>query len=183
MLEASQENQLELFDVTSGAVPPPHRGMWGRLSLHLRYDQCVLVGIAGLIGLTIVFACGVERGKQLARTERPLLAHQEAVAPQAGKTTPARSATSVAAPTVPKAKEPVRRAAKSRYAVQVVTFSRPQLAKQELERLRAKGEPAFLIIREGRTSVYVGPFPSKGHAAEKLALLKSRYQDCFVKTL
>jgi cell division septation protein DedD len=97
--------------------------------------------------------------------------------------------------TTPKVKAPRKLAAtppaatrqaqegKSRYAVQVVTYSRPQSAKQELERLKARGERAFLVIREGRTIVYVGPFLSKVNASDKVAVLKAHYHDCFVKTL
>lgn len=71
----------------------------------------------------------------------------------------------------------------SRYAVQLASYSQPQLAKRALAQLQAKGERAFLIMREGRTIVYVGPFPSKGHASEKVADLKVHYQDCFVRSL
>ncbi len=43
------------------------------MSLHLRYDQLILVGVAGVIGVTVVFAFGVERGKQLARAEQSVV--------------------------------------------------------------------------------------------------------------
>ncbi|MBI2495704.1 MAG: SPOR domain-containing protein [Candidatus Omnitrophica bacterium] len=177
----------------------------GRFLLHARYDQLVLAGIGSLIGLTVVFACGVERGKQFARAEQALLSHQERTAPPpsmtgAGKppvanqplpavppaVTGAQKSVPVPAstPQAPKAKEPRQPAfGKSRYAVQVVTYSRPGLAKQEVQRLKKRGETACPVMREGRTSVYVGPFPSKRHADRKLTKLKSRYQDCFIRTL
>ncbi len=91
-----------------------------------------------------------------------------------------------------KTKAPVKVAAKSqraapgsasRYAIQVVTYSRPQLAKKELDRLRAKGERAFLVMRDGRTTLYVGPFPSRDNASSKLTMLKPRYHDCFLRVL
>lgn len=87
--------------------------------------------------------------------------------------------------TAPKAPMPSLKKAptRSRYAVQVRTYQQPQLARMELERLKAKGESAFIVIREGRTSVYVGPFPSKADASKKLAMLKTRYEDCFVRSL
>ena len=72
----NRESQLELFDVQRQSAPRPSREAVGRLLIHLRYDQCVLAGMAGLIGLTMIFACGVERGKQLVRSERVLLARQ-----------------------------------------------------------------------------------------------------------
>lgn len=188
MTPGKAENQLELFEGAAPSVRPPHRETLGRFLLHARYDQLVLAGIAGLIGVTVVFACGVERGKQLARTERALLTHEAshvapAVSPVKGRE-PASGPAPSLTPLTPKGTPPSKPGvAKSRYAVQVVTYSRPHLAKQELQKLKAKGEPAFLMIRQGRTSVYVGPFPTKGNAQEKVARLKTRYQDCFVKSL
>ena len=203
----SEENQLELFDLKSSSAPQSSREV-GKCCLRLRYDQLVLSCMAGLIGVTVVFALGVERGKRLARSEAILLAKQEPPMPvpansagssDATATVPSAPMTSVspAIPTdgsapvssaVPPAtttkKTPTKTAqTKSRYAVQVVTYSRPQLAKQELDRLRAKGEQAFLVIRDSRATVYVGPFPSKINASEKLVSLRTSYRDCFIKTL
>ena len=224
-MPVKSESQLELFKGEAPSARPPHRETLGRFLVQARYDQLVLVGIAGLIGVTVVFASGVERGKQLARTERALLTREPRIPtsprsnllergshtglpvvrgepPTASTTSVVGTEPSVASqvvpkggksaggavpsltPPAPKRKPPSKPAlAKSRYAVQVVTYSRPLLAKQELQRLQAKGEPAFLVMREGRTSVYVGPFPTKGNAQEKVARLKARYQDCFVKSL
>jgi cell division septation protein DedD len=192
---AGNENQLEFFDVTRQPAPRPHRESLGRVWLQLRYDQLLLGTMAGVIGLTIVFACGVERGKQLVRASaKPKVIVVEAPeqpAPQAAITAP--PATEVPVPSftpalkpaaTPVKKEPAKaKTGRSRYAVQVSTFSKPQMAKQEMDRLRANGEPAFLVIREGRTMVYVGPFPSKDNAAAKSTNLRSKYSDCFVKTL
>lgn len=200
-----QGKQLELFELTHQSAPRPHhRDTLGRVLLQLRHDQLVLVTMAGVIGLTIIFASGVERGKQLVRTERAILARQqtapstpqtqEAVAAVDRGESPARqvsTATPVpvtAAPmTAPAQKKKVPAkipGGKSRYAVQVVTFSQPKSAKKEMDQLRAGGEPAFLAIRDGgRTIVYVGPFPSKDNAVEKVSTLKTKYRDCFVKTL
>lgn len=227
---SDREHQLELFDLARRAGGLPHRAPLGRLILHLRHDQAVLAGIAGLIGLTVVFACGVERGKQLARYERVLLAREPAGTPArtqepsaARQSAPARDATiapqpeesqkpapakkmkvptklavgprtkgvGVGAGDTPASKpspaavaaKPPSKAGVSRYAIQVIAYSRMPQARQELERLRAAGERAFLVMRDGRTIVFVGPFPSKGNAVEKLTSLKVRYQDCFVKTL
>ena len=201
----STENQLELFDVVGRPGRLSRQETVGRFLLHARYDQIVLAGIASLIGLTVVFACGVERGKQLATAEQTLPAQQEFAPPHPSVTKmgklpvmnqplpampPAVAGEQKAVPVpastlqAPKTKEPGKPAvSKSRYAVQVVTYSRPLLAKHELQRLKGRGEAAFLVMREGRTSVYVGPFPTKLNADRKLTKLKSWYQDCFVRTL
>lgn len=228
MAAVTPEGQLELFDLAHQPAPRARPEHAGRFLLQLRDDQLVLSSIGGLLVLTVIFACGVERGKQLVRSERPVLAGQPPVsvpvrtriavkpsAPeQATSVAPAstkrETAEQVDAPAkksapppalTPKVKKPsklasgtakpsgtrenttARQAGKSRYAIQVVTFSRPNLAKQELDRLQARGERAFLVMRDGRTRVYVGPFPSKDNASQKLTSLRGRYQDCFLRTL
>ncbi|MBI4342508.1 MAG: SPOR domain-containing protein [Candidatus Omnitrophica bacterium] len=219
MTFGNRESQLELFDVTHHAAPRPvSPHAVGRVFLHLRHDQLILTGMAGLIGLTVIFACGVERGKQLVRSERIVLARQgpsaepsksqgskasssatPTLSEEPGSASAGASAKPKTAPaptgTPSKVKAPKRLAGSpaaapkpsagsaSRYAVQVVTFSRLQLAKRELDRLRARGERAFLVMRDGRTMVYVGPFPSKTNATQKVTSLRTRYQDCFVRTL
>ena len=184
--------QLELFELSEQRPRlRPERFEWVRL--HLRYDQLIIIGIGSLIGCTMVFAVGVERGKQLARSERVLLAHQEPVPPSASPSTPSRVTTKPAPPSTEEASEPLKAPAKpapaqkvptkSRYAVQVVTYTRAQLARMELERLQRGGETAFLVMRDGRTILYVGPFHLKADASEKLVTLKTKYRDCFIKTL
>ena len=202
------ENQLELFDLANQPSARMRRSSLGRFFVHLRYDQAILLGIGTLLGLTVIFACGVERGKRLVRSEQFQVARQvqpaanppiaeasrqqpavKLAVPRLDAAMPAKEQGAAPSPASPKAaKQKVKVAdkpalSKSRYAVQVVTFARPQLAKMELDRLRTTGEPAFIVIREGRTVVYVGPFPSKEYASDKLASLKSKYQGCFIKTL
>lgn len=188
--------QLELFELQPGAPPRIRRETLGRIQVHLRHDQAMLSAIAGVLVMTVVFACGVERGKTLVRAERLLAVRQQRASPEPApvrETAPAAAPATVEPATrapavVPKPKPVTKVAAEptpsgSRYAVQVVTFSRPQRAKQEMDRLRARGERAFLVMRDGRTIVYVGPFPSKGNARQKLSALKTQYSDCFVRTL
>ncbi len=213
MAARGSERQLEFFEATR-ATHHPSAGSGRGVFLHLRHDQALLSSIIGLIGLTVIFACGVERGKQLARTERMILARSPqamteppaaSAEPQAGETgTPSepstktekadqklapapsggpqmKRATKLASASTSSATPPAGRG--GRFAVQVVTYSRTRLARQELERLRAEGERAFLVIKGDRTVVYVGPFPSRGLASQKQLTLRTRYQDCFIKTL
>ena len=70
-------HQLELFDLSGHPTTRPRQPSLGRLVLQIRQDQAVVASIAGLVGLTVVFALGVERGKQLVRSERVLLARQQ----------------------------------------------------------------------------------------------------------
>ena len=198
-------HQLELFDLSGHPTTRPRQPSLGRLVLQIRQDQVVVAGIAGLVGLTVVFALGVERGKQLVRSERVLLARQQQPQPLdtpaptsralsetgAVKTLmPSANATKsapVSTPSSVKSTAPKKLVAAtpgaSRYAIQVVSYRRPLLAKREMERLHANGERAFLVSRNGLIVLCVGPFPSKDNAKEKLVQLKDRYQGCFLKTL
>jgi cell division protein FtsN len=223
MAPTEHGGQLELFELTHQPAPRPHRESLRRFFISVRYDQLLLTGVGGLLALTVVFACGVERGKQLVRTERAILARAQSPTITRGPTVTAAepSPSDPSGPTgaVPKvegkpkggssqpksapvpstkAKAPVKLASdrarnnpkpkaeqgsKSRYAIQIVTYSQPRLAKKELDRLLARGERAFLVIRNGRTTLYVGPFPSRDNASNKLTTLKPTYQDCFLRAL
>lgn len=187
--------QLEFFDLANAPTRrPPRYHSIGSLALRLRHDQLIVAAIGGLISLTVVFAAGVERGKALVRSEQHALVVKErqalpppapAVAPgktQAPSQPPSQPAS---APALQKAKAaPAKLAAtSSSFAVQVLTAKQLPRAKAELSRLQSRGEKAFLVMREGQTRVFVGPFPSKANALEKVTQLKPRYEDCFVRTL
>ncbi len=204
MMDGSPGGQLELFEVRRQAAPRQRISL-GRSVVEVRHDQLLLLGIGCLLGLTTVFALGVERGRRLVRSERRLL---EADAARPAPETKARAASGAAprpaavepaaAPAAQQAVEtppaaPVKVApspapktpagGRGRYAVQVVSYRQVRLAHAEMERLQTRGERAFLVSRGDYFVVYVGPFPSTDVAREKLAALKARYQDCFVKTL
>src|SRR3990167_5394875 len=112
MTVRSPDGQLELFDLSGQPTAKPRHTTLGRLVLQIRQDQLMVAGIAGLVGLTVVFALGVERGKQLVRSERVLLARQQAPKPQVVAPVPSSAKTtkpSVAAPATPvKPKTPVK---------------------------------------------------------------------------
>jgi len=208
MSPSQPQGQLELFDLAHQPQAKPRSPSLGRFLVTLRYDQAVLCGIAGLIGFTVIFACGVERGKQLSRTERALLTREELARPAAAPTmvvaapvsessapkkaaSPAPAATKSVPAIVPsttsvKKKEPSKLAATNasrRYVVQAAAYRRAPLAKRELDRLLSSGERAFLVMKNGYTTVYLGPFPSKTYASEKLTTIRQRYQGCFIRTL
>lgn len=187
------ESQLELFHVPTERPRRRPHSMIGMTSWQIRQDHFMLLGIASLVGVSVVFALGVERGKRLARAERPLLIHSlgassvrpaptsaapESLSAPAGLL-PSRPAPSSARRPAsgPERKEP------SRYAIQVVTYSRPALAQRELQRLQQRGERAFLVVKQGRVVLFVGPFPTKENASAKLTSLRQRYQDCFIRSL
>ena len=188
--------QLELF-----ATALPHasirRGALPIGSLHIRADHAMLLTIAGLIAVTVVFAAGVERGKQVARAERPLLNSKTSStqltpsrAPTPSHGASERPASSGAvSPATPSPKSTPRKAGKTTvaggpgYAIQVVSYRKPDLARRELQRLQQRGEPAFLVMKQGLTVLCVGPFFSKATASTKLTGLKRQYEDCFIRSL
>ena len=158
------DTQLELFE--SPPQAPDRRGVRAPVrSVSLRPDHAVLLMIIGLIGSAVVFAAGVERGKRLVRTERLLLSPHE----------PGLSRTPVATP-----KAVVSR---PRFAIQVASYSQPKFAQQALQRLQQQGEQAFVVNKQDRMVVLIGPFSTKGQASARLTDLRRRYQDCFVRTL
>lgn len=196
--------QLELFELPPQA--PAQRSMTSLGSLHLRADHAVLTLIVGLIGFSVVFALGVERGKQLVQAERPLWDSRASVshdAPPAqaspdgkvrssttsGSSTSASDQAPTATPRAVPATEKGRVAPtktvtnKSRFAIQVVSYTQLKLAQRELDRLKRRGEQAFLVTTQERVALLVGPFPTKTNASVKLARLRSQYQDCFIRNL
>ena len=206
------ETQLEWFDLPRHASPRRGARILAQ-PLRMRPDHAVLGLILLLIGTSVVFAVGVERGKHFARTEpgvfEPSVSASQRQASAAGPgealaTRPPTggkgSAATSSAPTredlqrpgssapniVPKQPSPKPGKTivpKSRFAVQVVSYRQIKLAQRELQRLQQRGETAFLVSSPGRTMLLVGPFVNKERASAKLASLKRLYQDCFVRTL
>ena len=196
------EAQLQLFEMPAAGRIRRTMAPVGRLEL--RHDHVILLGILGLIGIAAIFACGVERGKQLARVERMLIvpssASSAASSSASSTSSTERSLDRAGSPaaSTPDTERAGRSAPKpvgvprgqkrlasptTRFAIQVVSYSKPELAVRELKRLQAHGEAAFLLTQERRAVLLVGPFPSRQHAAKRLSTLKQRYQDCFVRNL
>ena len=192
------DEQLELFELTH-KTKPSTRNVGSLERVQLRPDQAVLLTMVGLIGVAVVFALGIERGKQLVRSERLLeIPKATPSGVTSGSQTPSPraetpSATPQDAPTSPSDRKAAPQqtpkgpsktvASRLRFAIQVVSYSQPKLAQQELQRLKARGEPAFLMMKQGRAVLFVGPFPTKANASARLSSLKRRYQDCFVRSL
>ena len=183
------DEQLQLFDVPAH---PAHRrrGFTSVGQATLRHDHAVLLAMTALIIASVVFAFGVERGKRLARTEQSASMAEALPAPE-----PVTNSQPVAAPMAPAVKpvpsKPAKLAPKasklaskeSNFAVQVVSYSQARFAQQELQQLQRQGEKAFLMQQQGRTTLLIGPFPTKAHAVDKLLTLRQRYQGCFIRAL
>ena len=102
-----QSEQLQLFEATN--VAPRRLKPMSRMSL--RCDHAVLLMIGGLIACSAVFALGIERGKQLARAEQPLLdsharLRSELSTPEASPTSQAASASPIARQKLQRQAEP-----------------------------------------------------------------------------
>ena len=140
--------QLYLFKVPAERAAQPEPLRIGALSL--RPDHVLLSLMFGLIGLSVIFALGVERGRQVAQVEPPLFVPRDSGAREAEmKAKASTSSVEAEAPSIrretapspvvapkPQApKTPVKVAAaggSSQFAIQVVTYSQPTLAQQEL---------------------------------------------------
>ena len=172
------DEQLQLFNVP--AHPAHRRG--GCTSLGqatLRHDHAVLLVMTALIIASVVFAFGVERGKRLVRAEQPAFVAEALPAPE-----PVTSSAPVSSKPAKLAPKTSKLAFKeSNFAVQVVSYNQAKFAQQELQQLQRQGEKAFLLQQQGRTTLLIGPFPTKAHAVDKLSTLRQRYQGCFIRTL
>ena len=198
----SDSQQLNLFELPAQPAPAP-RGIGRIRHMQLRSDHAVLLLILGLVGVSVIFAVGIERGKRFTKEEHaltgssvalgqePVRAEAKTALPQApaSTSTNSESRTSVSAPaSTPTPKE--RRTSPKKlveqrgtFAIQVVSYSQPSLAQQELARLQQRGETAFLVQKDGRMVLFVGPFPTKSNASAKLADIRQRYRDCFIRSL
>ncbi|MBI4322742.1 MAG: SPOR domain-containing protein [Candidatus Omnitrophica bacterium] len=198
-MSQERETQLEWFDLPHHASPRRGARILAQ-PLRMRPDHAVLGLILLLIGTSVVFAVGMERGKHLARTgpgvfEPPAAASQRQASaavpgetlatrpPAPGKGSAATSPTPNTVPKQPSPKPGKTIVPKSRFAVQVVSYRQLKLAQRELQRLQQRGEEAFLVSGQDRTVLLVGPFVNKERASAKLASLRRLYQDCFVRAL
>lgn len=206
----NSDTQLEWFDLPpQAAAATRNRQAWRVVEpLRVRADHAMLGLILTLVAGSVVFAVGIERGKHVARAERWAESPQHAatsmepavpaskMAPAVERKSlpPAPSNVSKPSPSTPapKAVPGMRKPAKSvasadatdsKFAIQVVSYSQPQLAQRELQRLQQRGEHAFLVVIKDRTVLMVGPYGSRDRATAKLSSLKQQYQDCFVRTL
>ncbi len=203
-METRNPQQPELFGLSCERAAAP-RGITAIGSLRVRHDHVVLVIMLCLIGVSIVFALGVERGKSLVSSAIDLfpqrLANPE---PRGQSATPATISSSpqdqdvrhhdpnkaaqghptpTQRPVQSPSNTPKTLAGELGFAIQVVSYSQPKLAQQELTRLKQHGERAFLVLRKDRVAIVVGPFTTKEHAKMKLASLRQHYQDCFLRNL
>ena len=199
--------QLQLFELPDQPRSKPQAAPLRHWQL--RQDHVFVLVIVSLIGISVTFGFGVERGKRLARQEplaivpsvtvssgppvqAPLAATSESPAVEPSRVSSTPMGTPATEPMMqpmppklkPVPKNPVKSAAgRSRFAIQVVTYTQPKLAQRQLERLKQRGIAAFLVNANNRVALCVGPFPSREDASAKLASLKREYQDCFLRTL
>ena len=199
----SDSQQLNLFELPEQPAPA-HRGIGRIRPMQLRSDHAVLLLILGLVGISVVFAVGIERGKRLTKDERALTgasvafsresirAESKATLPQeapASASTNSESQTAGSAPVSTPTPKEHRTAPKKlveqrgKFAIQIVSYSQPSLAQQELTRLQQRGETAFLIRKDSRIVLLIGPFSTKHTASVKLADIRQRYRDCFIRNL
>jgi cell division septation protein DedD len=206
------DTQLEWFDLPAqpSGARRNRQTWWVVEPLRVRADHAVLGLILALVSGSVVFAVGIERGKSVSRAERwldtsvatsmePAVPAPNKMAPTVdGKRVPPMPVNTSTSPSTPspKAVPGMRKPQKSvaqtpgkgtaagaTFAVQVVSYSQPQLAQRELQRLQQRGESAFLVVANNRTVLMVGPFGSRDRASAKLPGLKQLYRDCFVRTL
>ena len=70
-----------------------------------------------------------------------------------------------------------------RYSIQVASYSRKDIALEEVDTLKKKGHDPFLIQKGQYVALCVGRFATKEEATTIAKNLKARYSDCFVRKL
>ena len=173
------DEQLQLFDVPGQPARLRRSATPSLGHATLRHDHAVLLAMIVMIAASMLFAFGVERGKHVVQAERSRSSvMQTASAPEAA---------TIPTPAPQTRPSKLASSEEARFAVQVVSYRQAKFAQRELQQLQRQGENAFLLQRQGKTTVMVGPFLTKEHAASNVSRLRQRYReryrDCFIRTL
>jgi cell division septation protein DedD len=196
------EGQKELFD----DFEPPKRTFpkLGRLfqkgdfAVTLNSEKLIFLSIAMVMAMVIVFALGVEKGREERLATKAMEASAKAAVTQPKPATQVKTAINVlpkniaVAPAMParpvtpaaKAAEPVRMPATldsgKPYTIVAVTFRRKDTALSKAERLKREGLAAFVKESEEFFVVCVGAYASKDAAKSCLSKVKKYYGDAYI---
>ena len=190
--------QPELFDLPSDQKPKHFQfaNFPGRfLRLRVAYEDVVFT----LLGLVLVvlagFCLGIERGKHLGpqlqivsdagvATARESVAIPEAVRAEVPAPVQPRRPIPVIPAAVPMAPWPAPDApvpAGGGFAIQLATYTGPEMAQQEVRRLAKKGVGAQVLKQGKYLELRAVGYRSKQEAKSALAGLRKMYPDAFLK--
>ena len=176
-----KESQEELFPEFSPLPKKPERltaftKTHKPLLFSTTLEQMLMVSIVAILVLCGVFFLGVLRGKALRPLPQPPVRLRSAPAPSP-----------LPLNTTPAAPAPVRLAAvpattsDKPYTIQVVTHRKREYAENEVAAVRKMGYFSFVITRGEYFYVCAGQYASREEAKRDLALLATKYKDCFLR--
>ena len=143
-------------------------------SFALSFEKLLFISMIAIISLVLVFAIGVERGKQLkipipeVRLVTPLVIPPE---PEPQRTETISSKPPVAA--MPKETKP--------YTLQIVTYRDKKSAEKTVSELRSKGYDSFVASKGNFLAICIGKYPSLEDASKIAKSFRKQYPDCFVR--
>ncbi len=171
-----KERQLELFYDRERKKEELRKK---RHVLVVPLDVVILVNIVAVFSIAVAFSLGVEKGKRIAlqhnKKDSVLTSTKDNQGITVKKTIPAKE-------------KPIRLIEKlkreeGKYIIQVASYLKEDIAHKEKEYLKKEGFSAQLSKKGKYTVLFVGKFLSKKEAERIKALLKKRYEDCFIRRL
>lgn len=150
-------------------------------SLNFTPENLLFIIIGFILVIAVSFSLGVEKGKKIVYKPRAQLS-RAVVKKEIQKAVEAKTEIKrVDQAPVAKVEEKQQPQTAAKYTIQVVTHTKPDLAKKEMAFLSTEGYKAYLSVINGFYVVYVGSYDNKEEAALSLKKLQKRYKDCFVK--
>ena len=131
------------------------------------------------LSICLAYIVGVNRGKQLAR-KNYLSSPKDITLVNLNKQKKRKKENTSKQEEIGKT---IKKKIKTGYVIQVATYKNKKLAEKEKKKLEKKGFPVILSRRGKYLVIFVGKFPTKEEAKQKLNFLKARYKDCFIRRL
>jgi hypothetical protein len=177
MTPTHDDDQLQLFQVSE--APAVQRAPAPIGAFLIRYDHAVLMAITSLISVSVVFAFGIERGKQLAREEHVVM-------PTFAMTPPART---LPAPITPPAMAaPIestdRDQASGAQATVQPSATKPKAkpAKASTPKAKPAAAPSKKTSPKGRFAIQIVTYTQPKFAQRELQRLKQSGEPAFLVT-
>lgn len=160
-----------------------------RHTLILPVDTLVLLIVVIVLLLTLAFSLGIERGRKIAysQIEKKSNFQQEEIfnteSEKEGIKEKVEETQEVAViPNKVNDKDNEKKhSASAKYILQLATYLKKETAEIEVTKLEDKGYPVFLSQKGKYVVLFIGDFSDKNEAEEKMAELKKRYKDCFIR--
>lgn len=191
MEEDKQQKELFEFEPPKRSFPRlgaifPRSDFEGKLSVTLTLERLIFILIGIIMLMVIIYALGVEAGRSTAKAKAPAIV-------------PAKNAVAAHAPVIPAKQNitprepvvvtspavvPVKDVNKP-YTIVAVTFSKRELAVQEVNKLKKSGFSATLVQSDSYFQVCVGSYSDKNGAESQkdLKKIKRLYKDAYFRLI